>query len=143
MMWHFTQFLIKDFDLQAVSHLTQTQSAVQISGFETMDEAEWYISLISKDPIVNGMLQQTGGELMAISQHDYQMLGSKSLDQYKLELAQSKNPKEKKAGQKKSVTSKKNSQKTAAKKTTGKSSKKSKSSAKSFQKKGKSNTKKK
>ncbi len=142
-LFNFTQFLIKDFDLQAVSHLTQTQSAVQISGFETMDEAEWYISLISKDPIVNGMLQQTGGELMAISQHDYQMLGSKSLDQYKLELAQSKNPKEKKAGQKKSVTPKKNSQKTAAKKTTGKSSQKSKSSAKSSQKKGKSNTKKK
>lgn len=47
-LFNFSQFLIKDFDLRAEQHYRGGQMAVEISGFESADEREWYIGLLQQ-----------------------------------------------------------------------------------------------
>ena len=47
-LFNFSQFLIRDFDLQKIPVLG-LGCALRISGFQNMDEAEWWIGLIKQD----------------------------------------------------------------------------------------------
>lgn len=47
-LFNFSQFLIRDFDLQKMPVLGEG-CALRISGFQDMDEAEWWIGLIKKN----------------------------------------------------------------------------------------------
>ena len=48
-LFNFSQFLIRDFDLTKMPILGEG-SALRVSGFQDMDEAEWWMGLLQKDP---------------------------------------------------------------------------------------------
>lgn len=64
-LFNFSQFLIRDFDLQKMPVLG-TGCAVRVSGFADMDEAEWWISLTKNDADLQAAL--VGVEVMAVAE---------------------------------------------------------------------------
>ena len=55
-LFNFSQFLIRDFDMQAMP-IVGEGSALRVSGFQDMDEAEWWIGLIKKNAEMQTILQ--------------------------------------------------------------------------------------
>ncbi len=55
-LFNFSQFLIRDFDLQKMPVWGET-AALRISGFADLDEAEWWIGLTQKNPEMQAALQ--------------------------------------------------------------------------------------
>ena len=70
-LFNFSQFLIRDFDLQKMPVFGEG-SALRISGFADMDEAEWWIDLIRK----NAEMQQVliGIEIKAVTEVNLPLL---------------------------------------------------------------------
>ena len=56
-LFNFSQFLIRDFDLQKMPVFGQG-SALRVSGFANMDEAEWWIDMLRKNAEMQTLLQQ-------------------------------------------------------------------------------------
>ena len=54
-LFNFSQFLIRDFDLQKMPVLGEG-CALRVSGFADMDEADWWIDLVRKDTHMQGVL---------------------------------------------------------------------------------------
>jgi len=54
-LFNFSQFLIRDFDLTKMPILGEG-SALRVSGFQDMDEAEWWMGLLQKDPNMTTVL---------------------------------------------------------------------------------------
>lgn len=115
-LFNFTQFLIRDFDLQIVANLSDKYSALQISGFETMDEARWYINLLKQDPEVMILLTNPNDPLLPITVSNYQLLGTHSLDEYRLFMQTPQNPTKKPAPTKNTKKQSKNKNKNKNKK---------------------------
>ena len=55
-LFNFSQFLIRDFDLQKMP-VWGSGCALRVSGFADMDEAEWWIGLIQKNADMQSVLQ--------------------------------------------------------------------------------------
>ena len=47
-MFNFSQFLIRDFDLQKMP-VFKEGCALRVSGFADLDEAEWWVDLVKKN----------------------------------------------------------------------------------------------
>ena len=60
-LYNFSHFMIKDFDLRTIPNASATQSALEISGFDTPEEVQWYKGLLSED----ADLQQVFSDLHA------------------------------------------------------------------------------
>ena len=56
-LFNFSQFLIRDFDLQKMPVFGEG-CALRISGFADLDEAEWWVDLIQKNADMQAVLQQ-------------------------------------------------------------------------------------
>ena len=70
-LFNFSQFLIRDFDLQQMPIFKET-SALRISGFADMDEAEWWIDLIRKNTDMQRVL--VGIEIKAVAEVNLPLL---------------------------------------------------------------------
>jgi len=82
-LFNFTQFMIKDFDLKQRPMFTQEQSALQITGFISLDEAEWYKSLIDKNADLKIKLQALGVQIICITEANNELLNTSfSLEDY-------------------------------------------------------------
>ena len=55
-LFNFSQFLIRDFDLQKMP-VWGEGAALRVSGFADMDEAEWWMDLIQKNEEMQSVLQ--------------------------------------------------------------------------------------
>lgn len=75
-LFNFTQFMIKDFDLKAVPAFAPGQSALQVSGFESMDEAEWYIDMLQKNADFIGVFGEKGVQILCITDTNLQLLNT-------------------------------------------------------------------
>ena len=64
-LFNFSQFLIRDFDLQKMPVFGQT-CALRVSGFADMDEAEWWLDLIQNNPDMQAVL--LGIQLKAVTE---------------------------------------------------------------------------
>ena len=62
-LYNFTRFMIKDFDLRTVPNFSDTQSALEISGFDSPEEVEWYKGLRSEDADLQAVFTQLGAEV--------------------------------------------------------------------------------
>ena len=96
-LFNFSQFLIKDFDLkkeiplrlkQVVDVLNQEEqrelAAVEVLGFESYDEALWYIGLLSKDAELSALLREKGAQILPISEENFSLLHQRyTLDEYR------------------------------------------------------------
>ena len=82
-LYNFSQFMIKDFDLKKIAVFGQDQSALQISGFENLAEAEWYYGMLKKNADLMQILTTNNVEVIRITQSNLQMIGKEfSLDDY-------------------------------------------------------------
>lgn len=73
-LFNFSQFMIKDFDLKQEYLFTKDQSAVIVSGFEKMDEAEWYHNLLTKNPEISQKIITNNIQVVSITQTNYEIL---------------------------------------------------------------------
>ena len=64
-LFNFSQFLIRDFDLQKMPVLGDG-CALRVSGFADMDEAEWWVDLIQKNTDMQSVL--AGVEIQALAE---------------------------------------------------------------------------
>lgn len=64
-LFNFSQFLIRDFDLQKMPVLGEG-CALRVSGFQDMDEAEWWLGLVQKNPDMQAAL--IGIEAIAVAE---------------------------------------------------------------------------
>ena len=70
-LFNFSQFLIRDFDLQKMPVFGEG-CALRVSGFADMDEAEWWVDLIRKNPEMQSVLQQV--EIKAVTEVNLPLL---------------------------------------------------------------------
>ena len=70
-LFNFSQFLIRDFDLQKMPVFGEG-CALRVSGFADLDEAEWYMDLIQKNPDMQVVLQQI--QLKAVTEVNLPLL---------------------------------------------------------------------
>ena len=63
-LFNFSQFLIRDFDMQTMP-IVGEGSALRVSGFQNMDEAEWWIGLIQKNAEMQTILQSVTIQTLA------------------------------------------------------------------------------
>ena len=82
-VFNFSQFLIRDFDMQAITHIGSGISAIQISGFGNMDEAEWYMGILNQDADMKAAITGYNAEVLPITADNYKRLASHSIDEYK------------------------------------------------------------
>ena len=73
-LFNFSQFMIKDFDLKQEFLFAKDQSAVIVSGFEKMDEAEWYHNLLTKNPDISQKLVANNAQVISITQTNFEIL---------------------------------------------------------------------
>ncbi|MCQ2311662.1 MAG: tetratricopeptide repeat protein [Paludibacteraceae bacterium] len=82
-LYNFTQFLIKDFDLTKVPMFTIGSCALEVSGFESLEEAEWYLSLLNENAELNVLFKQMNAQLIPITQDNLQLINRPfTLDEY-------------------------------------------------------------
>ena len=82
-LYNFTQFLVKDFDLKKVPIFTGSQSALEISGFETLDEAEWYVGLLQDNTDLQLLFKQINAQVIPITETNFKMINHPfSVDEY-------------------------------------------------------------
>lgn len=70
-LFNFSQFLIRDFDLQKMP-VWGDGCALRVSGFADLDEAEWWMDLIQKNPDMQPVLQ--GIQLKAVTEVNLPLL---------------------------------------------------------------------
>ena len=70
-LFNFSQFLIRDFDLTKMPVLGEG-SALRVSGFQDLDEAEWWIGLLQKDPNMTAVL--IGVEIQPVAEVNLPLL---------------------------------------------------------------------
>ena len=73
-LFNFSQFMIKDFDLKQELNFTRDQSAVIVSGFEKLDEAEWYHNLLTKNPEISQKIITNNIQVISITQTNFEIL---------------------------------------------------------------------
>jgi outer membrane protein assembly factor BamD (BamD/ComL family) len=74
-LFNFSQFMIKDFDLEKELNFTTTQSAIIISGFEKMDEADRYTNLLKKNPEIGQQIIDNQIQVLSITLSNYDLIG--------------------------------------------------------------------
>ncbi len=96
-LFNFSQFLIKDFDLKTeipfklhtddnVFERTeqQTLGAVEVLGFESYTEGQWYVKLLNGNDAVRQLLQSLDADIVVISEENLKLLqNTHTLQQYR------------------------------------------------------------
>jgi hypothetical protein len=66
-LFNFSQFLIRDFDLQKMPVLGDG-CALRVSGFADLDEAEWWVDLLSKNADMQALLSSSGVTVQSLAE---------------------------------------------------------------------------
>ena len=75
-LYNFSQFMIKDFDLTQLPVYGDEKMALQIAGFEKLDEAEWYIQLLQKNATLSLLMQDLNVQVIAITADNEKLLNT-------------------------------------------------------------------
>lgn len=73
-VYNFSQFLIKDFDLEARTSVDATHCALAVSGLDSYRELLWYIEQITSDADLRALFDRLGARPVAISETNLQIL---------------------------------------------------------------------
>jgi len=84
-LFNFSQFLIKEFDLETAQHFTSELSALKISGYESIAETQWYADLLQNNIDMQQILAKYSAQIICISEENYRLLVSArfTLEQYR------------------------------------------------------------
>jgi hypothetical protein len=74
-LFNFSQFMIKDFDLKQNLNFGKDQCAVIVSGFEKMDEAEWYHNLLTQNPEISQSITTNNIQIICITPANFDLIG--------------------------------------------------------------------
>lgn len=75
-LFNFSQFMIKDFDLKHLPTFGEDQMALQVAGFDKLDEAEWYMNMLGKNAELKAYLQTHGIQVIAITEENAKLLNT-------------------------------------------------------------------
>ena len=75
-LYNFTQFMIRDFDIEQIPMFAAEQSGLRISGFEKMDDAEWYYNLLNKNTELQTTFAENNIQVICITQDNLKLLGT-------------------------------------------------------------------
>ena len=75
-LYNFSQFMIRDFDLKLLPAFGKDQMALQVSGFDKMDDAEWYIGLLLSNPTIRPLLDANHVQTIAITEENAKLLNT-------------------------------------------------------------------
>lgn len=78
-LFNFSQFLIRDFDIQVLPAYAGG-CALRISSFENIKEADWYIDLAKKNESFNKALISQGTKLISVTEENYSLLEDKLME---------------------------------------------------------------
>ena len=82
-LFNFSQFMIRDFDLKQVAMFDIADCALQVSGFESLDDAIWYESLLKKNADLMQILVENGVKCVCITQTNFALIGKHfTLEEY-------------------------------------------------------------
>ena len=81
-LYNFSQFMIKDFDLKQIPLFSQGQSALLVSGFDTLEEAKWYQKMLQKNNELMNWLNSNQGQIIPITEENATKLGALSIEEY-------------------------------------------------------------
>ena len=81
-LFNFSQFLIRDFELQKMP-VWQEGCALRISGFESLDETAWYLGLVAKNEDLSRFIQKEKITSLCITDENYQLIPKLGLEEYK------------------------------------------------------------
>ena len=73
-VYNFSQFLIKDFDLTALSSVDDTHCALSVSGLDSYRELVWYVEQITSDNDLRALFDQLNARPVSISETNLQTL---------------------------------------------------------------------
>ena len=68
-LFNFSQFLIRDFDLQKMP-VFGTGCALRVIGFTTLDEAEWWVGLVGQNAELTSFLQSHDVEIIPVAEQN-------------------------------------------------------------------------
>lgn len=87
-LFNFTQFLIRDFDIQKLP-VFGAASALRISGFDSLDEALWYIGLMEKNVELKAVLKDYDVRIIPITEENSALLHTRfTIEEYEHFLEQ-------------------------------------------------------
>ena len=75
-LFNFSQFMIKDFDLKQIPAFTADNNAIQIAGFEKLDEAEWYYNRLIANPEIQQALSLYEVQVICITEQNANLIGT-------------------------------------------------------------------
>ena len=75
-LFNFSQFMIKDFDLKQIPAFTADDNAIQIAGFEKLDEAEWYYNRLTANPEIQQTIALNGVQVICITEQNANLIGT-------------------------------------------------------------------
>lgn len=84
-LFNFSQFLIRDFDLQRIP-VFENGSAIRVSGFDSLDESEWYVGLVEKNKELMNELERLKVKIIPITEENAALLNTLTLEQYESHL---------------------------------------------------------
>ena len=82
-LYNFSQFMIKDFDLKQTPMFANNESALQVSGFNNLDEAMWYENMLKKNVELMQVFQTNEVYTIAITISNLDLIGKHfTLEEY-------------------------------------------------------------
>ena len=75
-LYNFSQFMIRDFDLKLLPNFSKDHMALQVAGFEQMDEAEWYINMLQKNPTLHQWIMDNHIQVVPITEENAKLLNT-------------------------------------------------------------------
>lgn len=82
-LYNFSQFMIKDFDLKPIPMFATNESALQVSGFNHLDEAIWYENMLKKNVALMQIIQSNEVYTIAITFSNLDLIGKHfTLEEY-------------------------------------------------------------
>jgi hypothetical protein len=82
-LYNFSQFMIKDFDLKQLPMFAKEQGALQIAGFDSLEEALWYCNMLQKNSELTAWLNSLEADIIAITTDNASKLGALGMEEYK------------------------------------------------------------
>ncbi|MBR1563952.1 MAG: hypothetical protein IJ650_01245 [Paludibacteraceae bacterium] len=82
-LFNFSQFLIKDFDLKVIPVFSVTDGALIVSGFESYDEALWYVDIMKGNPELQTLFNKENARIITITDRNLPLLNTRfTIEEY-------------------------------------------------------------
>lgn len=84
-LFNFSQFLIKDFDLNTIANFDDNKSALKISNLDSIDETKWYLNMLNSNKELLDIFTELNAEFICITDDNLKLItsGVKNVNDYR------------------------------------------------------------